>query len=101
MKNATTISCVILSEAKLQRSPENIRDEARLSISVICRPIARGKKPEMFESLASCFGFRCRASLNMTHGLCQCNSNRFHMTNPIRVEQMFPGFPDWSHNYEM
>jgi hypothetical protein len=24
---------VILSEAKLQRSPENIRDEARLSIS--------------------------------------------------------------------
>ena len=28
------------------------------------------------------------------------NSNRFHLTNPIRVEQMFPGFRT-RHNYEM
>ena len=26
------------------------------------------KQPEMFESLASCFAFRCSASLNMTNG---------------------------------
>jgi len=27
---------------------------------------ANGNKTEMFESLASCFAFRCSASLNMT-----------------------------------
>jgi hypothetical protein len=42
---------VILSEAKLQRSPESFRGEARLSIS-------DHTKSEMFESLASCFAFR-------------------------------------------
>ena len=26
----------------------------------------KGTRPEMFESLASCFAFRCSASLNMT-----------------------------------
>src|SRR5437667_2064050 len=48
------------SEAATQ--PRKLRGEARLSISDQIRP-------EMFESLASCFAFRCSAPLNMTAAL--------------------------------
>src|SRR6266480_3266312 len=48
---------VILREAKLQRSPERFRGEARLSISDCSQQQPgrkTGSKPKMFESLASC-----------------------------------------------
>ena len=53
---------VILSEAKLQRSPECFRGEARISISdhFWMHPLQE-EQTEMFESLASCFAFRCSA----------------------------------------
>jgi hypothetical protein len=34
-------------------------------------------KPEMFESLASCFAFRCSASLNMRAAFIRCGSQMF------------------------
>ena len=60
----STVRRVILCEAKLQRSPESLRGEARLSISD--QLLGHPSEVEMFESLASCFVFRCSASLNMT-----------------------------------
>jgi hypothetical protein len=54
-------STVILSGAKLQRSGRSPRGQAfnlRSSLGLA--------DSEMFESLASCFAFRCNASLNMT-----------------------------------
>src|SRR5438270_8443825 len=42
---------------------------ARLSISDQFGPIANRIGPETFESLASCFAFRCSASLNMTEAV--------------------------------
>jgi hypothetical protein len=56
---------VILSEAKLQRSPESFRGEGQAFHLGSVAP-DRDVKPEMFESLASCFAFRCSALLNMT-----------------------------------
>jgi hypothetical protein len=45
------VADVILSEAK------------NLGSSL---PVRQPEQPEMFESLASCFAFRCSVSLNMT-----------------------------------
>ena len=52
---------VILSEAKLQRSGRSPRGQA-----FNLRPSLGLADPEMFESVASCFAFRCSALLNMT-----------------------------------
>jgi hypothetical protein len=54
--NGTLFPAVILSEAK------------NLGSILDHRP--HGNELEMFESLASCFAFRCSASLNMTARLC-------------------------------
>jgi hypothetical protein len=54
---------IILSEAKLQRSPEGFRGEASFQSWISFSDL---NKPEMFESLASCFAFRCSAALNLT-----------------------------------
>jgi hypothetical protein len=54
---------VILSEAKLQRSGRSPRGQA-FDLGSVAPD--RDIKPEMFESLASCFAFRCSASLNIT-----------------------------------
>jgi len=56
---------VVLSDAKLQRSSESFRGEARLSISdQFGTESSIGNRPEMFEGLALCFVFRCSALLN-------------------------------------
>jgi hypothetical protein len=56
---------VIPSEAKLQRGGPGSRVQ-RFQSRITFRYCSPWNQPEMFENLASCFAFRCSASLNMT-----------------------------------
>src|SRR5262249_59607176 len=70
VRKLETSDNVILSEAKLQRSGRSSRGQA-FNLGSIFEPILPEEKwIEMFESLASCFAFRCSASLNMTRFQC-------------------------------
>jgi hypothetical protein len=50
--------------AKAHRVAASESGDERVQSPIISGPIAADKS-EMFESLASCFAFRCSASLNM------------------------------------
>ncbi|PYK19514.1 MAG: hypothetical protein DME53_11075 [Verrucomicrobia bacterium] len=60
-----TITSVILSEAKLQRSGRSPRGQAFNLSSILPDPAQRNRR-DMFERFTSSFAFRCSSSLNMT-----------------------------------
>jgi len=77
MPNEINPSCnVILSGAKLQRSRRRRRGQA-FNLWNNSQLPPNDNSSEMFESLASCFAFRCIASLNMTHPLFLSCQKRF------------------------